>query len=127
YLKGLRAEVVRAAKKRVDWREVVTSLRADTPRLWRELPIAERRRFLARLRPFWDTHRHRAAPETAAIIADMLASGRLHVHAARIRGYAQDASGVAVRLQSREGGASELRVARVINCTGPDSDVRTMR
>lgn len=127
YLKGVRAEVALGAKKRVDWREVVTSLRADTPRLWRELPVAERRRFLARLRPFWDTHRHRTAPETAAIVADMLASGRLHVHAARLRAYREDATGVSVRLEPREGEPHELRIARVINCTGPDTDVRTMR
>lgn len=130
YLKGLRAEVRRAEKHRVDWREVVTSLRADTPTLWRELPLEEKRRFLARLRTFWDTHRHRAAPQAAGAIADMIGEHELTIHAASLRGWQEDDAGVTALLSPRRAGGStpaELRVSRVINCTGPSSDVRRVK
>ncbi len=44
-----------------DWRSVVDGLRPHTALLWRSMPPAERQRFLTRLRPFWEVHRHRMA------------------------------------------------------------------
>lgn len=124
-LRSLRAEVRSAATRGVDWREVVTSLRHDTPALWQSLPGGERERFLRHVRPFWETHRHRAAPEVATTIAELVARGELVVHAGRVLGYDEDRTGVDVRVIER-GAASEetIRVGRVINCTGPESDVR---
>lgn len=127
-LHALRAEVRSAAGKGVDWREVVTSLRHDTPALWQGLSERERGRFLRHVRPYWETHRHRAAPETATQIAELIARGELHVHAGRVIGYAEvkgGGGGVEARVLMR-GAEREtvLRVARVINCTGPETDLR---
>lgn len=124
-LQALRVEIRSAAAKGIDWREVVTSLRHDTPALWTSLPAHERERFLRHVRPFWETHRHRAAPEVATTIAELIARGELVIHAGRLRGFAEDVTGVDVRLIER-GDASEqtLRVARVVNCTGPETDLR---
>lgn len=124
-LHALRAEVRAAAVKGVDWREVVTSLRHDTPALWKGLSERERARFLRHVRPFWETHRHRASPETATQIAELIAREELVVHAGRVLGYVESDAGVDVRMLPR--GAEQeqaLRVARVINCTGPETDLR---
>ncbi len=124
-LKSLRAEVRAAAAKGIDWREVVTSLRHDTPALWKSLNERERSRFLRHVRPFWETHRHRAAPESATPIAELIARNELVVHAGRVLGYVESDSGVDVRMLPRgEAGEQTLRVARVINCTGPETDLR---
>lgn len=124
-LHALRAEVREAAGKGVDWREVVTSLRHDTPALWQGLSERERSRFLRHVRPFWETHRHRAAPETATPIAELIARNELVVHAGRVLGYSEDATGVDVRMLPRgESAEVVLRIARVINCTGPETDLR---
>jgi uncharacterized NAD(P)/FAD-binding protein YdhS len=127
-LHALRAEVRAAAAKGVDWREVVTSLRHDTPALWKGLSERERARFLRHVRPFWETHRHRASPETATQIAELIARNELVVHAGRLLGYAETHDGggavdarVLMRGAERE---TVLRVARVINCTGPETDLR---
>ena len=72
-LRGLRREVRERAGEDVDWREVVTSIRADTPALWQTARRGERRRFLRHTRPYWETHRHRSSPETAH--ADRRAGG----------------------------------------------------
>jgi uncharacterized NAD(P)/FAD-binding protein YdhS len=123
-LRALRREVRDRAADAVDWREVVTSVRDDTPALWQRLDVHERRRFLERLRPYWETHRHRSSPETAFAIESMIASGALDVIAGRIERYAEEADAVVVTLR-RRGTASveELRVGKVINCTGPDTDL----
>lgn len=124
-LHALRGEVRAAAAKGIDWREVVTSLRHDTPAIWMSLSESERARFLRHVRPFWETHRHRAAPESATPIAELLGRNELVVHAGRVLGYTESTSGVDVRMLPR--GAERdisLHVARVINCTGPETDVR---
>jgi uncharacterized NAD(P)/FAD-binding protein YdhS len=110
-----------------DWREVVGALRETTPALWGLLDADERARFVRHVRPWWDVHRHRAAPATAQAIERMIASGDLSMRAARILGYRSVANEVEVTIRPR--GASEagrIHVDRVINCTGPSSDVRRL-
>ncbi|MFM9995097.1 MAG: FAD/NAD(P)-binding protein [Phycisphaerales bacterium] len=127
-LRGLRREVARAAAHRVDWREVVTSIRAQTPALWGSLAAAERRRFLEHLRPFWETHRHRAAPQTWQGVEAMLNSGQLRITAARLEAFNPDAKGVGVEFRPRGGARTDrARVSRVINCTGPDTNLARVR
>ncbi len=88
-----------------------------------------RRRFLRHLRPWWDIHRHRLAPGVADQIDALMASGALTVMAART--YAVTAvgkSGLAVSVRPRGTGQTILlRVARAINCTGPQGDLMTSK
>lgn len=122
-LKRVREEVRSAEGHGIDWREVVTSLRPVTSRLWESLSGPERTRFLDRVRPFWETHRHRAAPEIGAAIDSLIESGRLDLRAARITDISREGEAVSVSMRPRGSRDVErLIVARVINCTGPDSD-----
>lgn len=122
--KALRAEVRAAQHRGVDWREVVTAIRADTPHLWNTLSWTERQRFLRHIRPFWETHRHRAAPQIAQQIQQLIDSGQLQVIAGRIISFHETASAVQVTIHKRHADRDySLSVARVINCTGPDTDL----
>lgn len=128
-LRGLRQAVRDAAVRGADWRDVVTSIRPVTPALWQSLPSRERARFLAHLRPYWDSHRHRAAPHEATILQRMFETGRLVVHAGRLRRIAAAGSAIEVTWQPRgepPGATQVLRVGSVINCTGPCCDFRRM-
>ena len=125
-LRGLRDEVRRAAGVGIDWREVVTSIRHDTPALWQRLGDEERRRFLRHLRPYWETHRHRASPETAFAVEAMVASGALRVVRGRVVGYEETPTGVQVSYGTRMG-VERLEVGKVINCTGPNTDLSDVR
>ncbi len=123
-LRALRREVRDAAARGDDWREVVTALRHDTPQLWQTLDPRGKRQFLRHLVPYWDTHRHRAAPQTAARVQSMRDEGRLVVRAARLVRIEQtsQAGPNPVRVTLRPRGATyveHLDVDHVINCTGP--------
>ena len=100
----------------------------SVPLLWQRLPMVERRRFLRHLRPYWDVHRHRMAPEIAAQIREMQASGRLEVRAGTIEAYQPCHEGVAVRFRNR-GSDVETRVVGdwLVNCAGPALDFRQVR
>jgi len=124
-LRALRGELRRAAASGVDWREVIASLRPVTPALWRRLPTDEQQRFLRHLRPFWDSHRHRAAPATAAPIAAMQAAGRLQVHAARVIDVVDVPERGLLRVTLAHGPRREsIEVTAIVNCTGPATDPR---
>jgi uncharacterized NAD(P)/FAD-binding protein YdhS len=124
-LRSLRREMRVAAERGVDWREVINGLRPVTADVWGSMALAERRRFLTRVRPYWDTHRHRAAPEIAGEIDGLIGRGMLAIRAGRVVGLRDSGRGVEARIRQRGQSAETLgQFDVVINCTGPESDVR---
>ncbi len=116
-------EARRATAQGQDWRGVVDALRPITQQLWLDLPDAERQRFLRHVRTYWDIHRHRIAPEIAAVVHTLLASGQLRVSAGRIVAYHEDTAGAALTLRPRHSHTTHvLRADHVFNCTGPTGD-----
>jgi uncharacterized NAD(P)/FAD-binding protein YdhS len=115
---------VRARSLEVGWQSAVHELRAVTQDLWRAADGEERRRFLRHLRPWWDVHRHRLAPAVGARIAAMQASGRLSIAAGRLVSAAPADRQAVIRFRPRGKDAAEtLRAARIVNCTGPETDI----
>lgn len=108
------------------WRSVIDGLRPYTNTIWARLNIVQRRRYLRHLRPYWDIHRHRMAPEVAQALARMCCEGRVILHGARITSAVASRDGdLQVALRTRGSGETQtLRVRKIINCTGPESDYR---
>jgi uncharacterized NAD(P)/FAD-binding protein YdhS len=122
-VRRLRQEVRTAQTQGYDWRSVVDSLRPITQQLWSQLPKSEQQKFLRRLTPYWDVHRHRIAPEIGAIVQDFLDSGQLTVTAARIQDYQATAEGANVTIKLRKSQTQQvLTVNRIVNCTGIQID-----
>jgi uncharacterized NAD(P)/FAD-binding protein YdhS len=123
----IRTQVEAAEKLGSDWRAVIDSLRPFMQEMWRSLPQPEQRRFLRHLRPYWDVHRHRVAPEIGAMLTAEMMTGQIQVHAGRITVYAEDHGGVDVTYRDRKTGKLvQLRLGRVVNCTGPEGDFRNV-
>jgi uncharacterized NAD(P)/FAD-binding protein YdhS len=108
----------------IGWRNAVDELRPFTQGMWGNASEAERARFLRHLRPWWDVHRHRLAPEVHARLQAMLDRGQLQVLAAKTLGFVEQADGIEVTLRRRGSDAAEAIVAqRIVNCTGPLGDL----
>ena len=108
----------------MDRQHVVDRLRARTPELWQRLPTAAQQRFLRHLRPWWDAHRHRMAPEIGAQIAKLQREGRLRVLAGEI--VSAEREGPAIRVHHRQRGSMarhHYEVIGVVNCTGASMDL----
>jgi uncharacterized NAD(P)/FAD-binding protein YdhS len=102
------------------WRAVVDGLRPRTQELWQGFSELERRRFLRHVRPYWDTARHRIAPDVARRLEGLLRSGTLRPRAARLVRVEAEADGARVWLRGRGAVADEsLLVTAIVNCTGP--------
>ncbi|WP_312147014.1 FAD/NAD(P)-binding protein [Brevundimonas sp.] len=104
------------------WRRVMEGYRPITRDLWRAASEAERGRFLRHLRPWWDVHRHRIAPEIGAELDSLLAAGRLSVRAGRIQAVQAADASVTLRMTARGGEAQSLSAPWLIDCTGPGHD-----
>ncbi len=100
------------------WRIAIDSLRPVSNQLWQGLPVRDRRRFGRHLKTYWETHRHRMAPEVHRRIAEYRKSGALQVIAGRLRGTRATDGTTTASIWLRSGGERLLEVDRIINCTG---------
>lgn len=111
-----------------NWRGLIDALRPYSAEIWSALPLAEQQRFLRHLRPYWDNHRHRLSPITAATLQAIENSGQLVHHTGRVENVELSAGKVDVSIRAR---GQEMRkilsVDRVINCTGTEGDYRKLQ
>jgi uncharacterized NAD(P)/FAD-binding protein YdhS len=120
----LRGEAKKAKAQGVPWQRVMDAMRPEVARVWAGWSTRERAQFLRHLRPRWDVHRHRMAPRIAERLEALMKSGRLSVRGGKVKAYRR--SGALVEVVVRERGTpteTALPAARIVNCTGPRSDM----
>jgi hypothetical protein len=116
----VRASVAESVRTWRDWRPAFDTLRPLTGDLWAGLGEADRATFVTEDAAWWDLHRHRMPPTSAAAVARLRAAGSLRISSDEVVDASEVADGVAVTLAS----GRTLTVAAVVNCTGPLGDVR---
>jgi uncharacterized NAD(P)/FAD-binding protein YdhS len=115
---------IRACAADIGWRNAMEQLRPLTQKLWKSLSEAEKGRFLRHLRPWWDVHRHRIAPQIAGRIDALRAAGRFETAACTILGAEPFYGRVAISLRLRgTDDVVRIEAARVVNCAGSDEDI----
>lgn len=124
-LKWLRKEAQQWMAGGGDWRAVMNSLRPHTQRLWMGFSLAEKRRFLEHLAPYWRIHRTRVPPELSSLINALLASEQMRSLAGRLRKIQRGCNGLRAVIDLRgKNQPSTIEVDRIVNCTGPNYDCR---
>lgn len=127
-LSAVRQEIKQAISNDTDWPGVIDSMRPSSNSLWQALPLEERKRFLRHVRPYWEAHRHRCAPQVQCVLDTLTKEGRLSVLAGRVLGYCDELGVLKICYRSRSSGKeSTLRVDRVVNCTGSEVDFRRLQ
>jgi uncharacterized NAD(P)/FAD-binding protein YdhS len=102
------------------WRDAMDGVRPHLRTIWQALPLAERSRFLRHAAPWWEVHRHRLPPESAAPIHAAIRTGRIRLLAASFRGAERNCEGQLLAVIRCQGNGIEQRVktARIIDCRG---------
>ena len=107
-----------------DWRSLVDALRPYHQAYWKTLPAEQRGRFLRHARSYWETVRHRLAPDVHAQLQELQADGRLQVRAGRLLRAGVAAAGVEVLIRERGSDhASAEHYDVLVRATGLDTDV----
>lgn len=102
-----------------DWRAVVDGLRPYIQRIWQNWSIADRRRFLSHLRPFWNIHRHRLPPHIHDRLTAAVDAGQITVIAGTFTGVERDGDHLIATVRRRGLATSEtFDVARLYDCGG---------
>lgn len=104
------------------WYTPYDELRDSFWQVWPTVPLAEKKRYLKRLRPWFDNFRFRSPPQNDAMVRQAEAAGLIQFGSTRIHA-AERLSGGVIRVFMRDRGASVERTQdfdAVINCTGLD-------
>jgi uncharacterized NAD(P)/FAD-binding protein YdhS len=123
--------LLRALRQRIDaiaatgeaWFGAFDEMRDALWRFWPAMAVAEKKRVLRRLRPWYDAHRFRAPPQNAAMVAAAEAAGLVRYRTARVAAVRSDDNAGPILVTWTERGqatATGHAFDAVINCTGLD-------
>lgn len=116
----VRATIRAARAEGKSWHCVLDQVRLQGSAIWKALPPVERARLLRHIRPFWDVHRFRIAPQVEQGLDRRLAEGRLSLRTASLKSVERRDEAIEVALRDRRSG--ELAAERfdaVVVATGP--------
>jgi uncharacterized NAD(P)/FAD-binding protein YdhS len=119
-LHSLRADIRRKQAAGLPWQTSIDTFRLHTAAFWKEFSPAERARFTRHLRAYWLSHRHRLAPDVAALLEQWQRNGRLRVIAGNLLSAAATLQGHDVTLRPRGGSEERLATNWILNCSGPE-------
>ena len=120
---------IRDARKRgLPGETVVDAIRARTQEIWQHLSLKDKKKFMMHLRHLWGNARHRLPAYVHEDIRQMIDENKLEVIAGRIRSISETKNGIEIKIRKRKDQSEMLlNVARVINCTGPESDIKKQK
>ncbi len=118
-LQLVRQTIAKAEAAGQTWHAVIDQIRGHGHAIWQNLPVAERRRIVRHLRPFWDVHRFRIAPQVEDVLEEAIAEGRMEVLAASVGGASRNGEEIQVSLRRRHALPLERVYDAVVVTTGP--------
>ena len=108
---GIRGYLTSMGEK---WREAQDGIRHELQEIWANFPDLEKKRFVNEHFRWWNTLRHRSAPEIDERIKAEIAAGRIIIHKANVETATSD--GHQIKLGLSDG--KKLDVEQLINCSG---------
>ena len=109
--KGIRDYLTGMGEK---WREAQDGIRHDLQEIWANFPDAEKKSFINEHFRWWNSLRHRSAPEIDERISEALANRKIVIHKAGVNSI--ESQGEVLKIELTTGGA--LSVGQVVNCCG---------
>ncbi len=106
------------------WRDALDGIRPWVSTLWQGMDTDQRSRFLRHAATWWEVHRHRIPPASAARLEAAMAAGQLLILKAAFRRAERAADGGTLAVITPRGQRAEdrLPVGRIIDCRGIRND-----
>ncbi|WP_020177986.1 FAD/NAD(P)-binding protein [Methylopila sp. M107] len=118
-VRRIRRTITAAAAEGKPWQHVMDAVRNQGPLIWTALPLRERRIIARRLRPFWDVHRFRVAPQVEAAVERLRASGQLTLMRGEPIAAGRSGRSVSVDIKLKGGGRFYGDFDAILLATGP--------
>ena len=107
---------------------IIDSLRPQTQEIWKRLSLPEKELFMRRFRHLWGVARHRIPLHMHDLIQKLRIDGSLKVIAGKLLDV--EPSNQALRLKyldKHSKSIKEIECDRLINCTGPESQIQNLQ
>src|SRR5690606_33943649 len=106
---------------------VIDSLRPHTQKIWKSLSQKEKDLFMSRLRHLWGVARHRIPLHSHDKIQQLRIDGKLHINSGKIIDINESNESIIIQyFDKKENEIKEINVSRIINCTGPETDLMSL-
>lgn len=106
---------------------VIDSLRAHTQGIWKSLSQHEKNLFMSRLRHLWGVARHRIPLHSHDKIQQLRIDGKLHIISGKVIDINETNESITIQyLDKKENETREINISRIINCTGPETDLMNL-
>jgi uncharacterized NAD(P)/FAD-binding protein YdhS len=103
---------------------IIDSLRPHTQKIWQSFSDKDKELFMSRLRHLWGVARHRIPLHSHDKIQQLRIEGKLHINSGRIIDIIESNESITVQyFDKKENELKEIIVSRIINCTGPETDL----
>ena len=103
---------------------LIDSIRVYTQQIWKRLSVEEKKKFMGRLRHLWGVARHRIPLHIHDRLQQLRLDGKLHIISGKLIDITEQPGTVKVEyIDRKEKGTKHIEVSRVINCTGPDTNL----
>lgn len=119
-LRFVRAAIRSHERAGGDWRAVIDALRPHAIAIWQRLSARDQNSFIRRLATLWNSHRHRMAPDIAAIMQQEIATGKLHLAASHRFHPSAEGEQIKLAVHWLSGGQEVLQPVAILNCAGPE-------
>jgi uncharacterized NAD(P)/FAD-binding protein YdhS len=125
-IRNLIVKHVRAVRKLgVSAEPVIDSLRPFSQNIWRNFSLSDKREFLRKYRHAWGVARHRIPIHMNDFLLKLMFSIKLKVFAGKIKSLNEVNGTIEVSFIEKNSRTEEkIYVSRVINCTGPESNIQ---
>lgn len=103
---------------------LIDSMRVHTQQIWQGLSIEEKRKFMSRLRHLWGVARHRIPSHIHDWLRQLQIDQKLHIVSGKLLDIEESEGGIQVSYyDKKQKEFKNLEVSRVINCTGPETNL----
>lgn len=106
---------------------LIDSFRPRIQEFWTNFSDEDKKTFVTRLKHLWSAGRHRIPMHIHDKLIQLMIEGTLKTYTGKVRNMVNLGSAVSVEIFNKKTQEIEfLNVSRVINCTGPDSNISRM-
>lgn len=124
YFKIFRKHLKIATKSGHTTADVIDALRPITQQLWMGMSITDKKQFIRHLSSLWNIARHRVPQQAHHKMQELIRNGKLELLSGNLINIEEQNGNVNITIKNRKSDQiQKINVGRVINCTGPQSDI----
>jgi uncharacterized NAD(P)/FAD-binding protein YdhS len=103
-----------------DWRSIINSLRSRLPEMWKGSTLADKKRFLRHVMPYWNIHRHRVHHQINNLLESLVKKGQLKILSGRVMSVNDGIAKIRLRHETK---LTDVKITWLINCMGPGMNI----